>query len=284
MKEDIILHSHTGLGDQLVINGLVRSFFIENYRNIYIVTNPLSNEETLKHLYSDFEDRIKFVDADMRNDIGHTSVYELSETLKCRIFKLGFKWMWYSNTGIKFPGDPERYIKYNGGKNSIFNDKIEYCWPDLHYSYPRKFYSYLDQPYINRYIHAKPMTETEKSVRLFEQVAPKENYILVHNKTSIYTYTNLKLPNDKHIVYVDNLTDNLLDWITVIKNADEIHCVESSVFHLVDNISHSLKSKLFFHHIRNFNAMTFINCEENNNVWETVEYEQRIPTDLNYIP
>ena len=271
--DNIILHSHTGLGDQFVISGLVRSFFVNRYKKIYIATSPLkTNLPTLSKLYEDLP-QIEFVDVEMGDDVGHTHVYNLSLQLDCPIFKLGFKWMWHHNTNIKFPGDMNRYIQ---GKNSIFDDKLEYIWPDPEYSYPKKFYSYLDQPYKNRYKYFKLPTISDK---LYNKLYTGEKYVLIHNSASDWIHTHLEIPTEYKKIYVEPISDNLLDWVPLIENAEEIHCVDSSVFHLVDNMSHSLRAKLFYHDSRRNGATGNPNYTENNNVWNIVKYDNRFPPE-----
>lgn len=273
-NENIILHSHTGLGDQFVISGLVRSFFVNRYKKIYLATSPLkTNLPTLSHLYEDLP-QIEFVDVEMGDDVGHTCVYNLSLKLDCPIFKLGFKWMWHRNTNIRFPGDMSRYIQ---GKNSVFNDKLEYIWPDPEYSYPKKFYTYLDQPYENRYKYFRLPTMRDSSKQLYNKLYPNKKYILIHNSASDWTHTQLSIPTEYEKIYVEPVTNNLLDWIPLIKNAEEIHCVDSSVFHLVDNMSHGLRAKLFYHDARNLGATGNPNYPENNNVWNVVKYAEKLP-------
>ena len=42
----------------------------------------------------------------------------------------------------------------------------------------------------------------------------------------------------------------MFDWIGLIYNAKEIHCIESSFHHLIDSIP-DLNTKLFFHTKKN---------------------------------
>lgn len=275
--DTIILHSHMGLGDQLIISGLIRSFFVNRYKNIYVVTAPLKvNQPTLSHLYEDLE-QIKFIDGVQGGNWGHHDIYDLSLQLDCLIFKLGFKWHWYSNSGINAcPGDHSRYVKYAGGKNCIFNDKLEYVWPEEGYEYPRKFYSYLDQPYENRYKYFKLPKMRDSGYQLYDKLYPKEKYVLIHNIGSDWTHTHLSINTDYKKIYIEPLTDSLLDWIPLIQNAEEIHCVDSSVFHLVDNISHSLRAKLFYHNSKSHGG-TRCNYAENNFIWNVIEYEDKYP-------
>jgi hypothetical protein len=276
MKNDtIILHAHTGLGDHLVISGLVRSFFIDRYKTIYVVTNP-ENISTLSHLYEDLP-QIKFLAVNLGDDWGHSHVYNLSLQLDCPIFKLGFKWHWLANIGITaFPGDPDRYIKYAGGKNSIFNNKKEYMYPEEGYEYPRKFYTYLDQPYENRYKYFKLPAMRERAYQLYDQLYPNEKYVLVHSVASNWKFTNLNIDTKYKKVYVEPLTDSLLDWVPLIQHAEEIHCVDSAVLHLADNLSHSLRAKLYYHDARNYGGIR-VEYPENNFVWTKLPYSEKFP-------
>ena len=45
------------------------------------------------------------------------------------------------------------------------------------------------------------------------------------------------------------LTNNLLDYVDIIQQAKEIHVVDSSLYHLIDNMN--VEAQLFFHDIRN---------------------------------
>ena len=185
--------------------------------------------------------------------------------------------MWYAETGIEyFPGDPDRYIKHAGGKNSVFNNRLEYSWPNPEYSYPRKFYTYLDQPYENRYKYFKlPLIDNS----LYNKLYPNEKYVLIHNTASDWIHTQLTVNTDYKKIYVEPLTDSLLDWVPLIQNAEEIHCVDSSMLHLVDNMSHSIRAKLFFHDCRRNAATENPNYAENKNVWNIVTYDDRFPPE-----
>jgi len=61
------------------------------------------------------------------------------------------------------------------------------------------------------------------------------------------------------------MTKNLLDWVKVIKNAEEIHCVDSAVMHLVDSLE-CRSQKLSYH---DFGKGNF-HCMKN---WQTITME-----------
>ena len=77
----------------------------------------------------------------------------------------------------------------------------------------------------------------------------KKDYILVHQQSSIGKFfidIKSKLPV---IEIRPGLTNNMLDYVKIIQNASEIHCIDSSVMNLIDGMK--LKTDdLFFHTIK----------------------------------
>lgn len=96
---------------------------------------------------------------------------------------------------------------------------------------------------------------------------PNEDYILVHDQSSVAKYDlNIKT-NFKIIEVEQGLSDNLFSYIEIIKNAKEIHCINSSVFHLIDSIS-NLTPKLYYHDIRDDDGSKF----EISKKWKIITY------------
>lgn len=275
-KKEIILHSQHGLGDQFVINGLVHSFFIPKYDKIYIAVAPLdSNEKTLRSLYEDYP-MVDFVDVDDSIYMGHQHVYDTAIALDCQIFKLGWIWMWdYANPPLrKFPGDSNRYIKYNNGKNSVFCDEPDYRWNNSEYRYPMELYNLLDVPYSHRYSHYK---YPKLSYKLYNQIKPKGKYIVVHNKSRWCSNYNLSIDSPyEQLIISEGITDNLLEWLPLILEAEEVHCACSAVYNMVDNIALTqIKPKLFYHKIKQ-HINVVVNTEYNNHAWNIVYYPEDV--------
>ena len=77
-----------------------------------------------------------------------------------------------------------------------------------------------------------------------------EEYILVHNESHDKQF-NLNEINNKNIVHISPKSDkfnNIFFYKTLIENAKEIHCINSSFLHLVERIP--TNSNLIYHHIR----------------------------------
>lgn len=76
-----------------------------------------------------------------------------------------------------------------------------------------------------------------------------EDYIFIHNIDSTntdridYSY----LPRDKKQIFTDSSV-SFFDYYSIIQNAAEIHCIDSSFKHLIDRIP--TKGRLFYHKLR----------------------------------
>ena len=85
---------------------------------------------------------------------------------------------------------------------------------------------------------------------------PKE--CLVHCQGSPGPY-NLDITTDLPIYYVESgLTDTILNWADVIKNAKEIHCIDSSIIHLADSLDLTTE-KLYYHDVGRGSQFHLIN-------------------------
>ena len=117
---------------------------------------------------------------------------------------------------------------------------------------------------------------------LYEQLSNNEPYILVHKRPSNeYPYgfpidighfrRSKNLPDYRTIEIMPDITNNMMQYIKLIKNAKEIHCVDSSFYQLVDGMVNHTSADLYFHKIRAF-SMLRVNCKWNNYRWQMVEY------------
>ena len=107
------------------------------------------------------------------------------------------------------------------------------------------FYKELGIDFIERYRSFKlPKMPPETLLPV-----PSHKYIFVHDESSEGKYDLKILSNLPQICVNKTDTDNILAYIGLIQNAEEIHCVNSSLFHLVDSMSNITK-KLYYHDIR----------------------------------
>lgn len=182
-----------------------------------------------------------------------TVKYLYSESPKIKVFKIDDEFK-----------EIELFSKTFGV--SILRVGFENC--DLK-NWDKSFYNQLKIDFSERYkSFYLPRKKPEKILEV-----PKEDYILIHRMGSVgicYDFnikTNLKI-----IEVVPNLSNNLFSFIELITNAKEIHCIHSSVFHLVDSISHNFKmtDQLYYYDMRHDHS-TYGTYFEVSNIWKKVE-------------
>lgn len=157
-----------------------------------------------------------------------------SENSKVKVFKINsseFEEIYYFS---KFTNIP------------IFRVGFENC---NIYEWNTSFYSQLSLDFSIRYSEFKLPKNIPNENDLYNLLA-KNEYCLVHRESSEGKY-ELNIDKKYDVVEVSKENDpygNLLNYVKLIKNAKEIHCINSSFFHLVDSIE--TKAKLFYHDTR----------------------------------
>ena len=134
-----------------------------------------------------------------------------------------------------------------------------------------------------RYTNFRLPKHIEGSEKLYQDLSQDEPYILVHRYTgdsaegipiNVPQFREInKLAPIKIIEIQEGITDNMMQYVKLIQNAQEIHVVPSSFHCLVDGVDTS--AKLFFHDVREKTSM-FINQSWNKKQWTVVNYEKRI--------
>ena len=77
-----------------------------------------------------------------------------------------------------------------------------------------------------------------------------KNYILVHRSSS-YGQVDLKIDDSLPVIYIEKDSDifnNVFLYAKLIEGAQEIHCIDSSILHLVERVP--TEASLFFHPVK----------------------------------
>lgn len=171
----------------------------------------------------------------------------------------------------------------------IQETEIRYAQDDLMckaaVQWDRQIYDYFDVRMSVRYTQWQAQFDPEQGAKLYTQLNPdQEPYLLWHNGMSyrpqgapvdlIHWRAQQGLPPLK-VIPVQPHTHNLLDWHVLIEQAQEIHCVASSFFHLVDSLWNRTQADLYYHEVRS-NAILQVNCHANNYRWRVVNYPFRV--------
>jgi hypothetical protein len=181
--------------------------------------------------------------------------------------------------------DEQSYIeKHNLGRIM----RIEYLrWPIRNYGvvpmWDLQLYSNFELSFGLRYSNFRLPKNIKGSEELYQKISGDEPYVLVHRFTADHPKglpINVqgfreanKLPPIKIIEIDESITSNMMQYVKLIENAQEIHVVPSSFHCLVDSVD--TKAKLFFHDIREKTAMS-VNSQWNNFKWIMVSYPERL--------
>jgi len=146
-------------------------------------------------------------------------------------------------------------------------------------------YTHFELPFSLRYVNFRLPKHIEGSEELYQQLSGGEPYVLVHRYTGLHPdgmpidipgfRTAHGLPDIKIIEIKEGITDNMLQYATLIERAQEIHCAPSSFFCLVDSMFNRTRALLFYHDIR-ANTIMRINNDWNNRVWNIVRYTNKL--------
>ena len=176
-----------------------------------------------------------------------------------------------NNLGRVNNGWPLVWVKVEGRHKTVM-------WPE-------QCYIHYEVPYRYKYDNFRLPKNIPGSEVLFNKLTNGRPYALVHRGTGLHPEglpINVPLfrqmnnfPELDIIEIKPGLTNNMLDFVKLIENAEEIHCVNSSFFCLVDCIHKLTKARLFFHDIRADSVMR-VNNEYNGLVWTNIYYTEKL--------
>lgn len=206
-----------GLGDHIICNGLVRELQ-KKYREKVGVFSKKINAPSVKFMYRD-NHNIEVISVDNDMDVNR----------------------YCNNYNIK----PIRI-----GHENLNKFMSGYNWSE-------SFYKQMGVDFSKRWGSFFVKRDVELETKLYNlKNLNKEKYALIHSTSSNgmgkidYSFVGSNLFK----IEVVKETNTIFDYITLILNATEIHCIDSSFIHLVD--SFNLNSKLFYHKTINYRGWT----------------------------
>jgi hypothetical protein len=237
--------SPMSLGDSFVMSG-VAHYYGDRCHELHLPAKP-EFYETIKTLYQDHP-HIKVISL---ADIPEQEEYYVRSNGLSRIMRVGFV------------------------QTTVKGFKLTPMW-DM------QLYANYQLPFHYRYSNFRLPKEVNGSDELYWKLTNGDPYAIVHRSTSEFPEglpINIaafreasNLPNIKIIEITPEITNNMMQYVTLIKRAEEIHVVPSSFHCLVDSIE--TKAKLFFHDVREKTSMA-VNTPWNNFKWIEVNYPQR---------
>jgi len=238
MEKNIVLYHHLGLGDHFICNGLVTHFSETCHLHLPCKVQYL---QTIQSLYQDNTNVTVFP---IFNE--HQDVQTYANSFDLPIITVGFQNLGEFNT----------------------------VWY-------KSFYRQHDIPYEYRYEKFTLPTSLSGSQKLFDSLDIVEPYAVVHDTSGANSSgypMNLHFDNKiKRVIKINpQLSKNMLDWITVIKHASEIHVVPSSVFCMVDSIATSLTARLYYHDLRANTNIDHADIERPDTNWKVIKYDRQL--------
>jgi hypothetical protein len=113
------------------------------------------------------------------------------------------------------------------------------------------FYEQHRLPFDLRWENAQVLPGPN-SDKLYDDLVPThEPYILVCDSSSSGKSPQLKINNPAHlkVIHVFPATNNIFDWTKLILNATEIHSIDTSFMHLVENLMYKRATIPLFYHM-----------------------------------
>ncbi len=205
------IYPHLGLGDFFICNGMLRKIIRDDEE--YLIFSHKQNLESLKFMFRDLKN-INFISGYQDYATNDNFVYEY--ILKNKIQKEDIIRITLTNKFMSHSFDENFYLS-----NSIdFNER----WNNF-----------------------KCERDFKRELIFFEKFnLIKKEYIFVHDDNfRNFNIRNEFLKNKKVIRPIPELTKNVFDYLTLIENAKEIHCMDSSFRMMID--SFNFENELFFH-------------------------------------
>jgi hypothetical protein len=237
--DKILVATRGGLGDQIICNGLINHWSETKFVYLACRLNAL---KTLTCLYKDNPNvEIRLIGSEYLGTGHENEISALGQVLQTK--------------------------------------PIGICTHDVSlYRYQECMYEWVAIPFEYRYSKFRLPNEIPKRKELYDKLKPNKKYALISNLgSSGFNKINLDQHMDPNLdrLFLGPVTDNLLDWIDLIVEAEEIHCVASAPFHLVDSIWSLAKGKKFFHNTR-IHTYFDPNNEYNQKCWEFIDYPVKI--------
>lgn len=218
-----ILH-HLGLGDQIMLNGMIRHFSERDRVTIFIKRYQY---ESVSFMYRDIDVNIICLDS-VNPHTMRSLIPEGDTIIPLATYRLPDQtWNQITQTS-DFMTNWAHGVYIQAGVNPLY-----------------------------MYTKFRVDRDHERENALFDVLAPKEKYIFMHDDPSrdrVYEVpTDLKIfkPGgvcvDKINEFFKNEHDNIFDYLKIIENAEEVHCINSSYNWIIELMKIGHKHKNFFH-------------------------------------
>lgn len=211
-KDKLCLYHHLGLGDTIECNGMTRHF-AEEYNQVDVFAKT-SYYENVKYMYRDNKNIVVNEVDNLESSVGKFINNYIGDVIIA-----GFD-NYFSNLNF--------FNKHEMGCGESFYYIAGVPWDFRN----KKFYLLRD---------------LEKEQEVFTKMNPLgEKYIFVHDDCSRGFSLNINTP---YKIIKNDTSVNIFNLLTLLENAEEIHCMSSCILCLIDCIYPQVKfNNLFLHY------------------------------------
>jgi hypothetical protein len=226
--EEIYIHQHLGLGDHIICNGLIRNLYKKHKKiNLFVKRHNILNVSFM------------FKDLFNLNILPINTDEDVYRNYNHNVLRIGFE---HLNNLIQ---------KHSIGWDEAFYKQLEITFNDR-----------WDLFFVERDLRGEE--------NLYKKLNPNnEKYSIIHSTGSdgINRIDYSKI--NKNLLQIEikkEHTNNIFHYLSLLENADEIHCIDSSFLHLSDSVT--TNGDLFFH---NLNKTRNINeSHKQKKIWKKV--------------
>ena len=221
MNETLYIYHHLGLGDHFDCNGMVRYMLETSGFDSVGVFCKSNYFAMVDYMYRD-TDKIKVIEVDKDNEVQDVYKFILDNGVERNLLKVGYEY---------YHCLPE---KEKASKN---------CW--------EIFYEQVEVPYEVRHTYFHVERDQTEEQRVMQKLNPEgRDFVFTHDDPSrgfILDKSHI-LDSNLHVIEND-VSENIFHLLSVVEQAKEIHCMESSFKTLID--IYAKQENIFFHDFRN---------------------------------
>lgn len=204
----VYIYTHMGLGDHIIANGMVRTI-AKKYDRAFLFCKP-HNFSNVSFMYRDLPN-LKIIAMD---DLGVQSFMSINP-----------------NNNYVIAGHAPFWKILNSGHNKLKIDEI--------------FYQLAGVPLENKWKEFYVQRDLSREKEVFKQLGLKDGdrYIFVHDDQNRKITKNLP---ELKVIKPWNKEFSIFDYLYTIENAEQVHCINSAFFCLIDCIGIN-KMSMFLH-------------------------------------
>ncbi len=211
----ILLYHHLGLGDHFMCHGIVREY-CKKYSQVTIFCYP-HNYSTVSFMY---------------RDIPNITIIKGNDSFAKEFINQNT-----SQSGASKYNE----VKILGFQNLDRSTGVPLEW---------QFYQLAGVPFDKKWSSFFIDRDLKKEQEIFEKITPKTDYAFIHDDAERGYGIKRNLVNKNYVQITPDrsITENIIDYCTVIENAKEIHVIDSSFMFLIDCLPYNNPDqKLYIH-------------------------------------